>query len=35
LRNKGRAAAEEFLAAHGHDLGRRSSIDLDTLLEGV
>ncbi len=35
LRDKGRAAAEEFLAAHGHDLGRRSSIDLDTLLEGV
>jgi NTE family protein len=35
LRDKGRAAAEEFLKRHGSDLGRRSSIDLDMLLEGV
>ena len=26
------AAAEAFLAAHGDDLGKRSSIDLDVLL---
>jgi NTE family protein len=35
LREEGRAAAEAFLAAHGEDLGRRSSLDLDLLLEGV
>ena len=35
LRDEGRAAAETFLAAHGTDLGQRSSFDLDALLEGV
>jgi NTE family protein len=35
LRDQGRAATEAFLAAHGEDLGRRSSFDLDALLEGV
>ncbi len=35
LRDLGRAAAEDFLAAHGPDLGRRSTVDLDILLEGV
>jgi NTE family protein len=35
LRDEGRSAAEGFLAAHGEDLGRRSSFDLDALLEGV
>lgn len=35
LRDKGRRAAEEFLEAHGANLGVRSSFDLDTLLEGV
>ena len=35
LRDEGRAAAEEFLAEHGDDLGKRSTIDLDKLLEGV
>ena len=35
LRDKGREVAEDFLKRHGSDLGRRSSIDLDTLLEGV
>jgi NTE family protein len=35
LRDEGRAAAEAFLAAHGEDLGQRSSFDLDALLEGV
>ena len=33
LRDEGRAAAEAFLAAHGEDLGQRSSFDLDALLE--
>jgi hypothetical protein len=31
----GRAAADEFLAAHRDDLGERSSLDLDSLLESV
>ena len=35
LRDRGRAAAEEFLAEHGHDLGKRSTMDLSKLLEGV
>nr|WP_210208276.1 patatin-like phospholipase family protein [Rhodoplanes roseus] len=32
LRDLGRAAADAFLAAHAHDLGARSSYDLDALL---
>jgi NTE family protein len=35
LRDRGRASAEAFLAEHGQDLGQRSSLDLDQLLEGV
>jgi NTE family protein len=35
LRDEGRRAAEAFLAAHGEDLGRRSSLDLAPLLQGV
>jgi NTE family protein len=35
LRNEGRRAADAFLARHGKDLGRRSSLDLDRFLEGV
>ena len=35
LRDAGRRAAEAFLAAHSGDLGRRSSLDLDVLLETV
>jgi NTE family protein len=35
LRDEGRSAAETFLAMHSGDLGKRSSIDLDVLLEGV
>jgi NTE family protein len=35
LRDEGRRAAEAFLAAHGADLGRRSTVDIDRLLEGV
>jgi NTE family protein len=35
LRDEGRRSAEAFLAAHGQDLGRRSSLDLDLLLESV
>jgi NTE family protein len=35
LRDEGRRAAETFLSAHGDDLGTRSSLDLDALLEGI
>ena len=35
LRDEGRRAAEAFLVAHGDDLGKRSSVDLDRLLEGL
>jgi NTE family protein len=35
LRDEGRRAADTFLAAHGADLGRRSTLDIDRLLEGV
>ena len=32
LRDEGRRAADAFLAAHGEDIGHRSSFDLDALL---
>jgi NTE family protein len=35
LRDEGRRAADAFLRAHGDELGRRSTVDLDLLLEGV
>jgi NTE family protein len=35
LRDEGRRAADAFLAAHGGDLGQRSTLDIDRLLEGV
>ena len=35
LRDEGRRAADAFLQAHGHDLGRRSTLGLQGLLEGV
>jgi NTE family protein len=35
LRDEGRKSADAFLAAHADDLGKTSSHDLDTLLEGV
>jgi NTE family protein len=35
LRDEGRRSAEAFLAAYGEDLGRRSSFDLDSLLDSV
>jgi NTE family protein len=35
LRDEGRGAAQRFLDAHGDDLGQRSSLDLDVLLENV
>ncbi|STX55630.1 esterase [Legionella beliardensis] len=35
LRNEGRRVAEIFLTEHANDLGRRSSLDLDALLDGV
>ncbi len=35
LRDEGRRAAETFLQKDGDNLGRKSSYDLDTLLEGI
>jgi len=35
LRNEGRRAAEQFLRANGKNIGVRSTVDLDVLLEGV
>lgn len=35
LRDKGRRAAEDFLQAHGKDLGVRSTLDLDEILQGI
>jgi NTE family protein len=35
LRDEGRRAADAFLSVHGEDLGRRSTLDIDRLLEGV
>ena len=35
LRDLGRAAGDDFLRVYGEDLGRRSSVSLDVLLEGV
>ena len=35
LRDEGRRAGDAFLSTHHHDLGRRSTFDLDELLTGV
>lgn len=35
LRDEGRRCAQTFLDSHGDDLGRRSTFDLDSLLEGI
>jgi NTE family protein len=35
LRDKGRETADAFLAAHRGDLGERSTLDIDSLLEGI
>ncbi len=35
LRNEGRRAAEAFLVAHGNDLGARSTLDLDAMLDHI
>ncbi|MGA8586492.1 MAG: patatin-like phospholipase family protein [Roseiarcus sp.] len=35
LRDEGRKAGQTFLDAHGQDLGKRSTLDIDVLLEGV
>ena len=35
LRDEGRRAAQVFLDEHGQDLGKRSTLDLDAMLEGV
>jgi len=34
LRDEGRRCAEAFIAAHGAEVGNRSTLDLDALLEG-
>jgi hypothetical protein len=33
LRDEGRRCAEEFLTSHGNDIGHRSTLDLDVLLD--
>jgi NTE family protein len=35
LRDEGRKAADAFFAAHRDDLGKRSTLDIDTELKGV
>src|SRR5271168_2585811 len=35
LRDEGRKAAQAFLDAHAMDLGKRSTLDIDVLLEGI
>jgi NTE family protein len=35
LRNEGRRSAEAFLAAHGTDLGARSTLDLDAMVDHI
>ena len=35
LHKEGRKAAQAFLEAHAKDLGKRSTLDLDVLLEGI
>jgi NTE family protein len=35
LRDEGRRAAQAFLSAHVEDLGHRSTLDIDRLLEDV
>ena len=35
LHKEGRKAADAFLKAHANDLGKRSTLDLDILLEGI
>jgi len=35
LRDEGRRCAEAFIAAHGREVGKRSTFDLDELLEGL
>ncbi|HSI39759.1 MAG TPA: patatin-like phospholipase family protein [Xanthobacteraceae bacterium] len=35
LRDEGRKAAQTFLDVHGDDIGKRSTLDIDQLIEGV
>jgi NTE family protein len=35
LRDEGRQACARFLAAHGDGIGKRSTVNLEVLLEGV
>jgi NTE family protein len=35
LHKEGRKAAQAFLETHGQDIGKRSTLDLDVLLEGI
>jgi len=35
LRDEGRRSAEQFLVRHERDVGVRTSLDLDAMLEGI
>jgi NTE family protein len=35
LHEEGREAAEEFLSEHGESIGKRSTLDIDRLVEGM
>jgi hypothetical protein len=35
LRNQGRSAADSFITNSRHDVGHRSTLDLDPLLHGI
>jgi NTE family protein len=35
LRNEGRRSAQNFIDTHGSDLGARSTLDLDGLLDHI
>ena len=35
LRDEGRKAADEFLTEHGDGIGKRSTLDIDRMVEGV
>jgi NTE family protein len=32
LRDEGRRSAERFIQAHGHEIGRRSTLDIENVL---
>jgi NTE family protein len=35
LRDEGREVADEFLTEHGDSIGKRSTLDIDRIVEGV